>query len=65
MAAGNIGLCGTARLRTLFPEALPGMVFGSRVLKWAVDGTFGGPLRVGKGGRPEFQGLPALGHSST
>ena len=28
----------TARLKTLVPKTVPGMVFGTRVLKWAVYG---------------------------
>ena len=28
-------------LRTLVPKTIPGMVFGTRVLEWAVFGPFG------------------------
>ena len=31
----------TAHLRTLVPKTIPSMVFGTRVLKWAVYGPFG------------------------
>ena len=35
----------TSHLRTLVPKAIPGMVFGTRVLKWAIDGPFGSETR--------------------
>ena len=31
----------TACLKTAVPEAIPGILFGTRVLKWAVYGPFG------------------------
>ena len=31
----------TAHLRTLVPKAIPGMVFGTKILKWAVCGPLG------------------------
>ena len=31
----------TAHLRTLVPKTIPGTVFGTRVLKWAVHGPLG------------------------
>ena len=31
----------TAQLRVLAPKAIPGMVFGSGILKWTVYGPFG------------------------
>ena len=31
----------TAHLRTLVPKTIPGIVFGTSVLKWAVYGPFG------------------------
>ena len=31
----------TAHLRTLIPKTIPSMGFGTRVLKWEVDGFFG------------------------
>ena len=39
----------TAHLKTLVPNTIPGIVFGTRVLKWAVYGVFGfvlGPCRL-------------------
>ena len=44
MAGRNIpkGPC-TACLRTLVPKTIPGMAFGTRVLKWAVCGPSGHP----------------------
>ena len=31
----------TAHVRTLVPKTIPGMAFGTRLLKWAVYGPFG------------------------
>ena len=30
-----------SHLRTVVPKTIPGIVFGTRVLKWAVYGPFG------------------------
>ena len=30
----------TAHLRTLVPNTIPGIVFGTRILKWAIYGFF-------------------------
>ena len=40
----------TAHLRTLVPKTIPGMVFGTRVLKWAVHG----PVATDPGFFPDF-----------
>ena len=36
----------TAHLRALVPRVIPGIVFGTRVLKWAVSGPFGMVLGI-------------------